>query len=304
MTSAINPNDIDGTYPVAGQDNNSQGFRTNFTNIKNNFSYAAAEITDLQTNVLLKAALSGTTLNNDMGGSILSGGQLQDMVETKVALGAESGSQDINYAAGPYYTLSTVGSVSLNFVNLPAAGVLARWRVQITVTNPAHTLTLPAAVSLGTTGIQGYAANVITFGATGTYEFEFETSDGGSTITIFDRNRPLASGYTNQLQVGSTLALTSSEDLADAATINVAVTMSYFTTGGVETATLPSAAAGTIKILYARDVSAGNMVVTVPSGPAWGGAGTITFSSTGSACTLLSTGGGWVCIGNNGAVFA
>ena len=31
MTSSINPNNIDGTYPIAGQDNDSQGFRDNFT---------------------------------------------------------------------------------------------------------------------------------------------------------------------------------------------------------------------------------------------------------------------------------
>ena len=48
MTSAINPNNIDGAYPVAGQDNNSQGFRDNFTNTATNFQYAADEISDLQ----------------------------------------------------------------------------------------------------------------------------------------------------------------------------------------------------------------------------------------------------------------
>ena len=48
MTSQINPNNIDGTYPVAGQDNNSQGFRDNFTNTKTNFQLAANEISDLQ----------------------------------------------------------------------------------------------------------------------------------------------------------------------------------------------------------------------------------------------------------------
>jgi hypothetical protein len=63
MTSAINPNDIDGTYPVAGQDNNSQGFRDNFTNTKTNFQYAANEITDLQSKAVLKEALVGTVLN-------------------------------------------------------------------------------------------------------------------------------------------------------------------------------------------------------------------------------------------------
>ncbi len=48
MTSQINPNNIDGAYPVAGQDNNSQGFRDNFTSTKVNFQYAADEITELQ----------------------------------------------------------------------------------------------------------------------------------------------------------------------------------------------------------------------------------------------------------------
>ena len=92
MTSAINPNNIDGAYPVAGQDNNSQGFRDNFTNTATNFQYAADEISDLQAKVVLKEALTGTTLNNDMGGSVLSNAELQDMSETVVALGTVAGS--------------------------------------------------------------------------------------------------------------------------------------------------------------------------------------------------------------------
>lgn len=51
MTSLINPNNIDITYPIAGQDNDTQGFRTNYINIKNNFVQAATEITNLQANV-------------------------------------------------------------------------------------------------------------------------------------------------------------------------------------------------------------------------------------------------------------
>ena len=72
MASNINPQNIDGAYPVAGQDNDSQGFRDNFTNTRTNFTYAADEISDLQAKAVLKAALVGTTLNNDMGGSLLS----------------------------------------------------------------------------------------------------------------------------------------------------------------------------------------------------------------------------------------
>ena len=35
MASKIVPGDIDATYPKAGQDNTSQGFRDNFAGIKN-----------------------------------------------------------------------------------------------------------------------------------------------------------------------------------------------------------------------------------------------------------------------------
>lgn len=293
MTSQINPQNIDGTYPVAGQDNDSQGFRDNFTNTKTNFEYAAAEITDLQSKAVLKSALTGSSLNNNMGGSLLYNAVFQDIAETLVPLGTQSGSQTLDYSLGPYFTLTTSGSVSLGFSNWPANGTVGRIRLRIFVTNTSHQLTLPAAVSLGTYNIQGISSNVITFNQTGTYEFEFETSDGGTTVIVIDQNRNFDPIY-----------LPSYEDLANAGTVDVTVTTSWFTTGGAETATLPAAPFGMIKVLYARDVTAGAMVITVSGAAAWGGAGTITFNNTGDACTLMSTGGGWLCIGNNGAVFA
>lgn len=307
MTSSINPQNIDGAYPVAGQDNDSQGFRDNFTNTKTNFEYAAAEISDLQSKAVLKAALTGTTLNNDMGDSVLSSAELKNMTESLVSLGSVNtgATATINYAAGPYTTFSTnggAGTITLAFDNVPAAGVVATWIIRIDVTNTGHTITLPASVGAGDAaesvlGIQGISSNVITFVETGTYEFGFRTSDGGSSIFLTEYTRP-RNRWTNPL------LLPSYEDLANGGTVNVAVTTSWFTTGGAETATLPAAAFGAIKVLYARDVTAGAMVITVSGAAAWGGAGTITFSNTGDACTLMSTGGGWFCIGNNGAVFA
>jgi len=294
MASNINPQNIDGAYPVAGQDNDSQGFRDNFTNTKTNFQFAAAEITDLQNKAVLKAALDGTVLNNDMGGSILSNAQLQDMSETRVALGTVTGAQTINYAAGSYYTLTTSGSVSIAFTNFPPAGQLGRVRLQITVASIAHTLTLPAAVSVGTANIQGYSANIITFNQTGTFEFEFETNDGGSTITIIDQNRNLDPMY-----------LPSSEDLADASAASLTKTTSFFTTAAAETATLAAGVTGQVKVFAAVDVTAGNMVITV-SNAGWkaSGSGTITFDARGEACTLMYINAKWYVIGNNGCAFA
>lgn len=292
MTSQINPQNIDGAYPVAGQDNDSQGFRDNFTNTRTNFAFAAQEITDLQNKVLLKAALTGTVLNNDMAGSILSNGQLQAMSETRVALGSISGAQTINYAAGPYYTLTMSGNVSIAFTNFPASGTLGRVRVRVTAT-AGQQLTLPAAVSIGTSNVQGFASNVITFNQSGTFEFEFETQDGGSSITIIDLNRNRDPIY-----------LPSAEDLANAGAANLALTTSYFTTGGAETATLAAGVTGQVKVL-AMYGDSGDMVITVTNaGWKTSGTGTITFNDIGDACTLMYINSKWFCIGNNGCAFA
>ena len=71
MTSQVNPNIINGAYPVAGQDNDSEGFRTNFTNIRNNFAYIKAEIEDIQNKAVLTSALQNSTLNNNFLGNAI-----------------------------------------------------------------------------------------------------------------------------------------------------------------------------------------------------------------------------------------
>ena len=50
MASSITTTNIDATFPVAGQDNDSQGFRDNFSQIKTQLSTASTEITSLQAN--------------------------------------------------------------------------------------------------------------------------------------------------------------------------------------------------------------------------------------------------------------
>ena len=291
MTSAINPNNIDGAYPVAGQDNNSQGFRDNFTNTATNFQYAADEISDLQAKVVLKEALTGTTLNNDMGGSVLSNAELQDMSETVVALGTVAGSTTINYALGSFQTLTTNGAVTLAFSNFPPAGAAGTIRVQVTVANIIHTLVLPSAVSVNARGIQGFNAStgVISFASTGVYTFQFTTSNGGTTISVVEVNK--------QLQPFNN----SSEDLTSTAAANLALTTSFFSTVTSETATLAAGVNGQIKT-FAMYLASGNMVITVTNA-GWGGS-TITFTTTGQACTLQYINGKWFCIGNNGATFA
>ena len=294
MTSAINPNNIDGAYPVAGQDNNSQGFRDNFTNTKTNFQYAADEISDLQNKVVLKAALVGTTLDNDMNGVILSNAQLQDMSQTRVALGSLSGSVNIDYEAGSYQTVTTTGSISFNLQNFPPAGALGTVIIQVTLASTAHTVTFPAAVSVNTDGIQGLnsTTNVMSFAAVGIYSFTLSSSDGGATVAI------------NQLNYEILPFSNSSEDLATGAAASLAKTATYFSTAGAETGTLAAGVAGQIKT-FAMVATGGNMVITVANaGWKGSGTGTMTFGAIGQACTLQYIANKWFCIGNNGVTFA
>ena len=195
MASNINANNIDGAFPVAGQDNDSQGFRDNFTNAKNNFSYAKSEIEDLQSKVLLKSALNGDILSNSLNDTVLSGAQVLDFSETRVALGTTSGTVTLDHTLGHYQTVTTNGNVTLAFSNWPPAGQLGRIRLAITTDASSRTLTLPAAVSRGLTTVQGISGQVITFPAgTNTYTYEFTTDDAGTTVTTRDLSAP-ALGY-------------------------------------------------------------------------------------------------------------
>src|SRR6056300_308494 len=112
MASSINTTNIDGTFPVAGQDNSSQGFRDNFTNVKTNLGYAKTEIEDLQTKVVLKSALTGTTLDNDMGGNTIYNVELNRTTKTKNSLTGAS-TVTLNYQSGAYQAFTTTVATTL-----------------------------------------------------------------------------------------------------------------------------------------------------------------------------------------------
>ena len=63
MASKIVPSNISPTFPVAGQDNSSQGFRDNFSAIKQNFIESKSEKEAMQTTTanLDSAVISQTT---------------------------------------------------------------------------------------------------------------------------------------------------------------------------------------------------------------------------------------------------
>jgi len=203
MTSSINPNNIDGTYPIAGQDNDSQGFRDNFTNIKNNFTFAYNELTDLQSKAIVKSPLSGSSVTNDMNYTQLIAPQLLKTVETVNNLGTKTGSFTISWADAHYQYFTTSGNTTLAFSNWPTSGFWTKLRLEITTDAADRTVTLPTAVSVNLENIRGANAQVITLPTIGKYCYELTTVDAGATIKIQDVTQVQASTL-NYVQITST----------------------------------------------------------------------------------------------------
>ena len=234
MTSQINPNDINGDYPVAGVSNNTQGMRDNFTNIKTNFQYAEDEINDLQSKGVFKAALTGTTLDNNMANNVIYNAQVRGIAGTVVTIAATSGTVNIDCNAGPYQTISITGNITLAFNNAtwPPSGTFGMIRLRVTVDAAGRTMTLPATVSQGTDTIQGLASNVLTFATAGTFEFGFSTINAGTTIAMYDFVRPL-DYYTNTVTIANTAVSTNAGTGALIVAGGVGVSGNLYVTGDI-----------------------------------------------------------------------
>ena len=178
MASSINSANIDGAYPIAGQDNDSQGFRTNFTNIKTNFDTAKSEIEDLQTN---KANLNAS---NDFAGNVIADAEIKDIAQTVYAHGSVSGAVTIDYENGPVQTLTAAGNITLTFTNFPASGKFGE--VTLIFTNMgSYTLTEPAAVKTPVeyaNGNDSTYAGSYSSGANNVDIDKYFTVDAGTTI--------------------------------------------------------------------------------------------------------------------------
>ena len=226
--SNINPNNINGSFPVAGQDNDSQGFRDNFTNILNNFSFAKAELEDLASKAVLKSALNGGTLNNSLAFN-----EISNVTVTSYALGvqdytnAQTQSVAIDFDLGNFFHFGTTQTHTLALSNWPNTGYASVY-VWISVNNVAHTITLPTAVSINATDIAGYDFDTkrITFAATGNYLFEISSYTGGEAYMIQDLTRA-KSKISGNLDVSGNIIANASAFIGG----NVTITGNLFVNG-------------------------------------------------------------------------
>lgn len=202
--STINTNGLNVNYPIPGENNSTQGFRDNFAAIKTNLDTASTEITDLQNKVVLKAALNGSVLNNDMANTLISNASTRSFRATTYNLGnALSGTVLVNVAQADVQYGNVAGNVTLQFGSWAPTNTESAITLRLGISNSSAIITFPSQVvasnnNFGGTILENYAniANAITITApydVEQLEFKLRTLDCGNTITIEPINRPYQS---------------------------------------------------------------------------------------------------------------
>lgn len=139
MASNIISETIDAEYPVAGIDNDTQGFRDNFQIIKNGLGNAKNEITALQQN---SVKLDET---NNFDGTTLASANLTTTTEQSYNAGTIIAGQNISFLNGHYQTIRVnlseeTDTVTLTLTDWPTESNYAKMTVEIYGNDTAKTV--------------------------------------------------------------------------------------------------------------------------------------------------------------------
>ena len=180
MASTISTVGFDSAFPVAGQDNDSQGFRTNFNVTKVGLEAAASEITTLQNDT---AKLNA---DNAFNGSLISEAELKANTETVYSSGNVTASQNVSWEAGHYQTLQAGANITLTLSDWPESGVMGKMRLQLTSDGTSRTITWASAGGGGFKGAGAFAGTTVVASQTNPTIIDFWTINGGITVFAQD----------------------------------------------------------------------------------------------------------------------
>jgi len=187
---------------VPGVNNNSQGFRDNFASIVTNLNTAGTEITDLQNKVVVKQALTGTILNNDMANTLISNASVRGFRSTTYNLGnALSGTVLVDTSLGDVQYGAVASNTTFNFGSWAPAGTQANVQLNISVSNSLAVITFSGNVVVANANNNGVSTlenfsnigGLVTLTApAGVTQLNYliSTTDCGNTLYISPINRP------------------------------------------------------------------------------------------------------------------
>jgi len=217
--SNINTSSINITYPTPGVNNSTQGFRDNFSNIKLALDTTKTELNDLQSKVVLKSALTGTSINNDMANTIVSNCVTKTFRASTYDLGSNlTGQIVIDTTKGDVQLGTITDDVQFDFSKWAPSGTEAQVKLKLKIGTPTANIMFPNSKIDGATGLvstgptnsirilENYASNnyphisedgadfLCTNGVTVPYgvtelNYTITTTDCGTTIDVTPTNR-------------------------------------------------------------------------------------------------------------------
>jgi hypothetical protein len=142
----ISTTDLDTEFPVPGQDNDSQGFRDNFTVINDNFLASKARLEDLETYSVRNEANTEFLALSTGGTARLVNPTLQTPKEVKYDLTDVNTNATIKFSgeeSGNYQTMVLTGDteLSIDATTVPDSGYYGKVTLHISASGGTHNLT-------------------------------------------------------------------------------------------------------------------------------------------------------------------
>ena len=127
MASNINYINIDESFPIAGQDNDSQGFRDNFATIRTSLAAAKTEITNLQDNT------AKLNVNNNFNQTEISNAKLRNTPHVFFNKNInQADTHNLLFSDGSYQQLNINNSANIDLEDFrPPNGAQVQYKVQI-----------------------------------------------------------------------------------------------------------------------------------------------------------------------------
>lgn len=186
MSSNITYTNLDAEFPVAGQDNDSQGFRDNFSIIKENFRNSILEIEDLQDT---RARID---VENNYLGNTQTNLRLKQTVifsDTSALTNGIVSSANVSFSTAHFHAVKAEGNITLTFTDWPDSGRYAEIVVHLVGDGvAARTVTFDTenSGSLKTDGNGAWTGTAVTTGPTSATSqlIKAWTFDGGASVYL------------------------------------------------------------------------------------------------------------------------
>lgn len=186
MSSSITnfSNRIDINYPVVGKNNDTQGFRDNFTNIQSAFIIASSEITDLQNNGV-KLTEDNNFNFNTIENAILK--NVSFVAESLPTITTSTDYQTIDYSQANYFKYSLQSNnpsryYSFEITNWPSTNTVGTVYIELDPTN-SSTATINLAGNVNLIGTNNFPR---TYTSTNIIVYEAWSTDNGATIYVLE----------------------------------------------------------------------------------------------------------------------